>query len=120
MPKRELAGGQAEDSLSNYYKGLKWSALFRVARGQSRPSPPIGRYCSMPPCSSRRLPLGVGVLSFKFVTKHKLAREQDVLMMTAIGVEGHWHQAAAVLPEVEDRAVGSADRNSVRPHAHHL
>jgi hypothetical protein len=56
------------------------------------------------------------VLSLKFVTKHKLAREQDVLMMTAIRVEGHWHQAAAVLPEVEDRAVGSADRNSMRPH----
>jgi hypothetical protein len=42
------------------------------------------------------------------------------LAMTAIGIESRGHQAAAVLPEVKGRAVGSADRKAVRSRAHHL
>ncbi len=80
-----------------------------------------------PPCvavdnsHSGELCWGTKFQSSGFMQKH--GRRPPVkldLAMTAIGIEGRGHQAAAVLPEVEDRAVGSADRNAVRPRAHHL
>ena len=42
------------------------------------------------------------------------------LATTAVGVEHGGRQPAAALPEVQDRAVGGADPNAMRPRAHHL